>query len=58
MKQIGKIGSYTIFWDAQGGQVRVGAEVATDASGQTAYAYSEDRAMEVARDYIRKALGG
>lgn len=58
MKQIGKIGSYTIFWDAQSGEVRVGGETATDISCQTAYAYSEDRALEVARDYIRTASGG
>lgn len=58
MKNIGKIGSYEIYWVAWAGHVYVGDEQATDAGGDVEIAYSEARAMEVARDYIRRALGG
>lgn len=58
MKEIGKIGGYVIYWEAMSGAVYVGDERATDSDGSPAIAYSEARAMEVARDYIRRSLGG
>ena len=58
MKEIGKIGSYVIRWDAHSGAVDVGGERATDANGSESVAYSQARALEVARSYIRRALGG
>lgn len=58
MKNIGKINGFPIEWDAQSGAVYVGNERATDSSGASEVAYSEARAMEIARDYIRRAFGG
>ena len=58
MKKIGNIGGYEIYWVAWAGHVYVGDEQAVDTRGEVEIAYSEARAMEVARDYIRRALGG
>jgi len=46
MEEIGKIGTYKIYWDKWSGEVRVGNETCPNK------AYSKDGAMEVARNYI------
>lgn len=58
MENLGNVSGFVVKWDSDTGEVWVGDERATDASGQNAYAYSKDRALEVARDYIRHAQGG
>lgn len=58
MKNLGQIGGFVITWDPWEGDVYVGDELATDASGEPEVAYSEARAKEVAQDYIRRVSGG
>ncbi len=55
MQNIGKISNYTVKWDAWSGAVYVDIQRAKTACGNNEIAYSKDRALEVARDYIRRA---
>lgn len=57
MQSIGTINTYVVKWDAWSGAVYVDIERARDSSGSNEIAYSKDSAMEIARQYIRRAWG-